>query len=76
MNTMPWERNYASSRSQAFFKIGFRKFYKKTPVLESPFSQDAGLKTYNFINKKLQHRYHDKETTEAVARRYFLNRCS
>ena len=46
--------------------LKFRKFYRKTPVLQSLFNKVAGLKTCNFIKKRPQHRYHDKETTEAV----------
>ena len=41
-----------------FFKIGvfknFRKFHKKTPVLESLFNKAAGLKACNFIKKRRQ----------------------
>ena len=48
----------------------FHKFHRKIPVLESLFNQVAGLKICNFIKKRLQHRYHEKETTEAVVRRY------
>ena len=48
----------------------FRKFHRKIPLLESLFNQVAGLKICNFIKKRLQHRYHEKETTEAVVRRY------
>ena len=49
-----------SSSSQMFFKIDvqkFRKFHRKTPVLEeSLFNKVAGLKDCNFIKKRLQHR--------------------
>ena len=34
----------------------FRKFHRKTAVLESLFNKVAGLKTCNFIKKRLQHR--------------------
>ena len=34
----------------------FRTFHRKIPVLESLFNKVAGLKTRNFIKKKLQHR--------------------
>ena len=48
----------------------FRKFHRKTPVLKSLLNKVAGLKTCNFTNKRFQHRCHEKETTEAVVRRY------
>ena len=48
----------------------FRNFYWETPVLESLFCKIAGLKTSNFIKTRLQHRCHEKETTEAVVCRY------
>ena len=74
MNIEPRERNYKSSRSQIFFKIGllknFANFTGKAPVLESPFNKVAGLKTCNFIKKRLQHRCREKETTETVVRIY------
>ena len=74
MNIEPRERNYKSSRSQIFFKIGvlknFANFTGKAPVLESSFNKVAGLKTCNFIKKRLQHRCHEKETTETVVRIY------
>ena len=116
MNIDAWERNYRSSRSQIFFKIGilknfanftrkhlywslfliklqiwrlanllrrdfntgamrkklqkqsfahilqkrcsskFREFHRKIPVLKFLFNKVAGLKTCNFIKKRLQHR--------------------
>ena len=34
--------------------LKFRKIHRKTPVLESLFNEVAGLKAYNFINKRLQ----------------------
>ena len=34
----------------------FCKFHRKTPVLEFLFNNIAGLKTFNFTNKGLQHR--------------------
>ena len=40
-------------------------------MLETLFKKVAGLKTCNFIKKGLQHRCHEKESTEAVVRRYF-----
>ena len=39
-------------------------------MLESLFNKVAGLKTSNFVKKRLQHRWHEKETTEGVVRRY------
>ena len=39
--------------SKQFFKK-FRHFHRKTPVLESPFTEVAGLKACNFIKKRLQ----------------------
>ena len=39
-------------------------------MLESLFKKVAGLKTCNFIKKRVQHRCHKKETAEAVVRRY------
>ena len=39
-------------------------------MLESLFYKIAGLKTSNFIKTRLQHRSHEKETTEAVVCRY------
>ena len=49
-----------SSRSQIFLKIGvekkFRRFHRKTPVLESLFNKVAGLQACNFITNRLQHR--------------------
>ena len=57
---VPWERNYRRSRSQLFFKKGvlkkIRKFYRKIPVLASPFNKVADLKTCNFVKNRLQHR--------------------
>ena len=44
-----------------FFKIGvlknFRKFHRKTPVLELLFNDVAGPKACNFIKSKLEHRF-------------------
>ena len=40
--------------SQMFLKMS--QFYKKTPVLDSLFDKDAGLKAGTFIEKSLQHR--------------------
>ena len=34
----------------------FRKFHKKTSMLESPFNKVAGLKACNFIKIRLQHK--------------------
>ena len=34
----------------------FRKFHRKTPVLESLFNKVAALQAYNFTKKRLQHR--------------------
>ena len=41
-----------------FKKTALKNFaiYRKTPVLESLFNKVAGLETYNFIQKRLQHR--------------------
>ena len=36
--------------------LKFRKFYRKTPVLESIFNNISGLQSCNFIKKRLQHR--------------------
>ena len=33
-----------------------RKFHRKTPVLESLFNKVAGLRAWNFIQNRLQHR--------------------
>ena len=33
----------------------FRKFHRKAPVLEWPFNKVAGLKAYQFVEKRLQH---------------------
>ena len=45
---------FRSSRSQMFFKIGvflkFRKFHRKTPVLESLFNE---IDSFTFISKKI-----------------------
>ena len=52
------ERN-RSSHLRCSMKKLFLKFcniYRKTPVLESLFDEVAGLKTCNFIKKRLQHR--------------------
>ena len=35
--------------------LEFRKFHRKTPVLESLFNNFAGLQAWNFIKKILQH---------------------
>ena len=48
----------------------FRKFYRKTTVLKPLFNKVADLKTCKSIKKRLQNRCHEKETTEAVVRRY------
>ena len=34
----------------------FRKFGRKTPVVQSVFNKVAGLQAYNFVKKRLQHR--------------------
>ena len=34
----------------------FRKFHRKTPMLESLFNKVAGLKAWNFIKMRFQHR--------------------
>ena len=46
-------RSYSSKK--AFFKKNC-KFYRKIPVLTSPFKKVAGLKTCNFVKNRLQHR--------------------
>ena len=38
------------------FSKEFRKFHRKTPVLESLFTNVTGLQRCNFIKKRLQHR--------------------
>ena len=73
MNIEPWERHYRSSCSLIFFKIGVLKNFANFTgkhLLESLFNKVAGLKTCNFFKKRLQHRCHDKETTEAAVHRY------
>ena len=37
----------ACSRSQLFFAIGVFKFYRKTPVLESLFNEDARFQVFS-----------------------------
>ena len=48
-----------NSHSKLFFKkdfkLQFRKFHKETPLLESLFNKVSGLKTCNFIKKRIQH---------------------
>ena len=39
-------------------------------MLKSLFNKVADLKTHKFIKKRLQHKSHDKETTETVIWRY------
>ena len=74
MSTEPRERNYKSSRSQIFFKIGVLKNFANSTgkyLCWSPlFNKVACLKTCNFIKKRLHYRCHEKETTEAVVRSY------
>ena len=51
--------NFRSTLSQMFFKIGvFKHFanHRKVHLLESLFNKGKGLKTCNFIKKRLQHR--------------------
>ena len=43
------------SSKQVFLKI--LQFHWKTPMLESLLNKVAGLKAWNFIKKRLQHRY-------------------
>ena len=43
------------SSKKAFLKK-LRKFYRKIPVLASPFNKVAGLKTCNFVKNRFQHR--------------------
>ena len=38
------------------YSVKVRKYHRKIPVLESVFNKVAGLRAYNFIAKKLQHR--------------------
>ena len=51
----------------------FRKFYRKTPVLESLFNKAAGPKTCNFLKKRLQHRRFCSEISETVSKKVFVN---
>ena len=48
-----------TSHSKMFFKKDFKlkfcKFHKETPLLESLFNKVSGLKTCNFIKKRIQH---------------------
>ena len=43
-----WKQSFADVLQNRFFK-NFRKFYRKTPVLEFPFNKFAGPKAGNFI---------------------------
>ena len=51
---------HRSSHSQKFFKVEAlgcsRNIHRKVPVLESLFNKVGGLKTWNFIIKRLQRR--------------------
>ena len=41
---------------QSFADFLLRKFHRKTPMFESLIKKVAGLKAWNFIKKRLQHR--------------------
>ena len=49
----------------------FRNIYRKTLVLGSPFSKVAGLKTCDFIKKRLQNRMFSGEYCEIFKNTYF-----
>ena len=53
-------------QNRGFLKI--RKFYRNTPVLESLFNKAAGLKTCNFLKKRLQHRCFSVKFAEYLRR--------
>ena len=62
---------------EAFFKKRcyekFRKFYKKTLVLESLFNKVADPRIYNFLKKRLQYRCFSGEISETLSKKVFLN---
>ena len=51
----------------------FRKFYRKTTMLESLFKKVAGLRTCNFLKKRLQHRCFSSEISETRLKKVFVN---
>ena len=53
----------------------FRKFYRKTPALESLFNKVAGLQTCNIIKKKLQHRCFPVEFVKFLRTHILKNIC-
>ena len=70
-------RHTRSSRSQMFFKIGvlknFRKFHRKTPILESLSIKVTGLRTWNDIIKRLQHRCFFVKLAKFLRTSFFYN---
>ena len=49
----------------------FRNIHRKTLVLESVFNKVAGLKAYNFIKKRLQHRCFPVDIAEFLRTSFF-----
>ena len=53
----------------------FRKFHKKTPVLESHLYKAAGLKACNFIKKRIQYRCFPVKFEKFLRRSILNNIC-
>ena len=70
-----WRNNeYRAMRKklqkQPFANILQNRCSWEIPALKSLFNKVPDLKTCKFIQKRLQHRCHEEETTEAIVRRY------
>ena len=55
------------------FKIGvFKNFARKTPVLESLFNNITGMKAWNFLKKRLQHKRFPVNITKFLRTAFFV----
>ena len=55
-----------------FFKTGVRNIHRKTPVLESLFSEISGLQACNFIKKRYQHKFFPLNIAEFLRTAVFI----
>ena len=54
----------------------FRKFYRKTPALESVFNKVPDLRTCNFLKKRLQHRFFPVNFAKHLWKKYLWTSAS
>ena len=51
---------------------GYPNIHRKTPVLESLFDKAAGLKAFNFIKKRVQHRRFPVNIAKSLKTAFFV----